>query len=279
MIRNRQVRTSLAYSTLFVVLATASAFAWGQAANSKDAREKPAAAPSTDASSTPPAAPKGDRATKPSKGDKSVRTQKELPGFTAEREAAALLFVRTHHPELADLLEQLKVAHATQYQQAIRDLFRTSEKLAQTQERNPRRYDLDLQAWKLQSRVQVLAARLAMGPNPAIETELRAALMEQQKVQMDQLVEERERLASRIKELDVQIETLRTEQNQRVDARLEDLLKGIRKSSLKFKKGGEKNGDAKNGDGKNGDGGKNGPGAGAKPAAPASTVVKSDTGR
>jgi chromosome segregation ATPase len=89
--------------------------------------------------------------------------------------------------------------------------------------------------------------------------------MEQQKVQMDQLVEERDRLAGRLKDLDGQIETLRAEQNQRADARLDDLLKGIRKSSSKIKKGGE---------GKAGNN-KDGPGTGAKPAAPASTVVKS----
>lgn len=250
------MRRTIAYSTLLVVLATASAIAWGQAANSKNSRDKPSAA-----SATAGAKPTGSNSAKQSKPG---RVQKELPSFTAEREAAALLFVGTHHPELADLLKQLKNGHADQYRQAIRDLFRTSEKLAQSKERNPRRYELDLQAWTLQSRIQVLAAKLAMGPNPAIEDELRAALMEQQKVQLDQLIEERERLAIRLKELEAQTETLRAEQSKRVDARMEDLLKGIRSSSLKFKKGGE---------------GKNGPGAGAKPSAPASTVVKSDVER
>jgi len=138
--------------------------------------------------------------------------------------------------------------------------------LAQTQERNPRRYELDLLAWRLQSRIQVLAARLAMGPNPALETELRATLAEQQQVQLDQLIEERERLTSRIKELEGQIETSRAEQSQRVDARLDDLLKGIRRSSSKLKKGA---------DGKNGDAGKKDPGAGNKPLTAATTVVKS----
>ncbi|HEX3872071.1 MAG TPA: hypothetical protein VHV77_16620, partial [Pirellulales bacterium] len=33
---------------------------------------------------------------------------KNISGFTKEREAAALTFVRTHHAELAELLEQLK---------------------------------------------------------------------------------------------------------------------------------------------------------------------------
>ena len=64
------------------------------------------------------------------------------------REAAAMTFVRMNHPELATLLDQLKLNDLPEYQRAIRELFHSSEKLAQLQERNPKRYPWN---WKLGS--------------------------------------------------------------------------------------------------------------------------------
>src|SRR6185436_5664149 len=50
--------------------------------------------------------------------------------ITPEREAAAVTFVKLHHPDLAELLGHLKQSNPREYQRAIRDLFRTSENLA-----------------------------------------------------------------------------------------------------------------------------------------------------
>ena len=66
---------------------------------------------------------------------KPVKSSKRVSGFTEEREAAAMTFVRMNHPELASLLDQLKLNDVAEYQRAIRELFHSSEKLAQLQER------------------------------------------------------------------------------------------------------------------------------------------------
>src|SRR6478736_3014044 len=55
---------------------------------------------------------------------------------TPEREAAAMAFVKQHHPELADLLTMLKAGNQKEYEKAVRELYRTSERLAQIQERD-----------------------------------------------------------------------------------------------------------------------------------------------
>jgi len=93
-------------------------------------------------------------------GLKPAKGPKGLQGFTPEREAAALTFVRAHHPELAELLDRLKTRRPQEYQKAIRELFRASERLAQSQEQAPQRYEMELSEWKLQSRVQLLVARM-----------------------------------------------------------------------------------------------------------------------
>ncbi len=57
------------------------------------------------------------------------------PAFTPEREAAALSFVKQHHPELEELLSQLKSGNRPEYRRAINELFR-GQRAAGGQSRN-----------------------------------------------------------------------------------------------------------------------------------------------
>lgn len=166
------------------------------------------------------------RKSEPAAKTNKVAKAPESPAFTKEREAAALTFVREHHPELGDLLAQLKQHNTREYQRAVRDLFRDSERLAQEQERNPKRYALDLAAWKLNSRIQVLVAQLSMSPNPDVEQQLRQALLEQAQLRREQLVAERERLSAKLAEID---RDLSDNMDQRVDTQLQKLLSGMPK--------------------------------------------------
>jgi hypothetical protein len=153
----------------------------------------------------------------------------KLPLFTPEREAAAMTFVRQNHPELGKLLGQLKSSNADAYERAVRELFRTSEQLADMRGRDPRRYELDLAAWKLNSRIQLLAARRSMTNDPTVEDELRSALHEQIDVRVEQHLLERERAAARVEKLDAMIRTLRDGEDQDVEKRLVRLLRNAGK--------------------------------------------------
>src|SRR2546427_145019 len=63
---------------------------------------------------------------------------------TPEREAAVLTFVQRNHGELADLLRALRDAQPAEYERAIKEIFRTTERLAQIQERDPQQYELEI---------------------------------------------------------------------------------------------------------------------------------------
>src|ERR1700719_964914 len=106
---------------------------------------------------------------------KVVKPAERVP-LTPEREAAAITFVRQHHAELVDLLNQLKESKPAEYQAAIRELFQTSERLAPLSEQAPPRYELELEAWKVKSRIQLLAARSTMSGDKSFEDQLHAAL-------------------------------------------------------------------------------------------------------
>jgi len=150
--------------------------------------------------------------------------------LTPEREAAAIQFVREHHPELVDLLKGLKQTNAGQYQTAVRQLFQTSERLAKIHETDPPRYDLELSLWKIKSRIQLLAARSSMGRDPEIETQLRAALAEQAQVQLQEMQMDRDRVADRLKKLDASIEQFKSNRSKNIENQFDVLMRDIDRS-------------------------------------------------
>jgi hypothetical protein len=163
-------------------------------------------------------------------------------GFTPEREAAAMTFVRTHHPELANLLTRLKDRRAGEYQKAIRDLFRASEKLAQSQEMQPLRYELELENWKLASRVQLLVARLTMDRSPAMEQELRELIAKQLEVHEKLIRLDRDRAAERMKSFDAELSRLAGDREQVLEEKFQKALRsaGEKKQQLKADREGSK---------------------------------------
>ncbi len=158
------------------------------------------------------------------KADRPART-KSAP-LTPEREAAALGFVREHHPELAGVVEHLKKSRPEEYDRAIRDLVRTAERLAQWRERDEERYKLELQGWKVKSRVQLLAARLSMGKDSALEAELKKLLAEHFDIQLELARRNRAQMQERLDKLDEQIGRLEQSRDQALQKQF-DALVGI----------------------------------------------------
>lgn len=151
----------------------------------------------------------------------------KVPAFTPEREAAALTFVRRHHPELAVLLDRLRPMNPEQYEQAIGELFQVSESLAALKARDERRHDLALAAWVAKSRVQVLTARLssASGPDSGLEDELRAALADQFEVEFEQRRLDVEQAEARLRRAREILGRLEGQRDKTVESRFQGLLK------------------------------------------------------
>ncbi|MGY8768142.1 MAG: hypothetical protein ACKVH8_06905 [Pirellulales bacterium] len=144
------------------------------------------------------------------KRTKNTSTKSTLQlGMTAEREAAALTFVRQYHPQLEELLISLKERGNRGYSSAIRDLFKTSERLAATKERNEEQYEYQLSGWKLKSRLQLLSVQIQMNPkDKKLRAELKSVLTQQVDLQLEHLQSEYKKTALRATKMKEQVDQL-----------------------------------------------------------------------
>jgi hypothetical protein len=150
--------------------------------------------------------------------------------ITPEREAAAMTFVRQHHPELAELLTLLKASSPGEFERAMRDLFRTSERLAQFQERDSLTYELELSLWKARSRIQLLSARLHMSDDEGLRNELRTALSDEFELRTRVMQHDREKLAERVKNLDAQLDRMRSNRERAIGKQYETIIQAARRA-------------------------------------------------
>lgn len=168
----------------------------------------------------------------PAEGAKATKSarQEKLPMATPEREAAALMFVQINHPELSAVLEQLKADKPGEYDKAIRELFKTCEQLNRTQDSDPRKYALDLDAWKIKSRIQLLAARASLSADPALDTQLKDATNRQSEIRIAQLALQREQMAQKLAKLDEQLAQAEQDRQPQADKQYNTLMRGISKA-------------------------------------------------
>lgn len=168
---------------------------------------------------------------KPNKGpqaaDKTTAPQKtagpQKPS-EAEREQAAMALVREHHPDLVELLKRLKATKEKDYRQAVRELYRDSQRLENFRQRDEERYGLELRAWQLASRIRLLTAKLSLEDRPELQEELKTALAEQAEVRLAIRKLERDRLALRLSKLDEEIASLTARRDEELKRGFDRLL-------------------------------------------------------
>ena len=170
------------------------------------------------AAAAPPANVKGTPAAKKEK-------PRALSAVTPEREAAAMTFVHLNHPELADLLLQLKENQSHEYERAVRELFRTTERMALIRERDPAQYELELAVWTAQSHVQLLAAKLKMGASEELRKQLREALLVQGEARLALLKHDRKKTSDRLTKVESEIARFEKDREQVIEKQLDVLTR------------------------------------------------------
>ena len=174
-------------------------------------------------------------ATGQEKTDKPASKPKIDVTVTAEREAAVMTFVEKNHAELKDLLTYLKDNRRKDYERAIRELSRDAERIGQLKERDGKQYDLEIKAWTIRSRIQLLTAHLAMGDKEEIRDQLRGLLNEQMDVRAELLKRERERAQERLTRIEQDLNRLDNQRQKMVENQLQMLTKSAADSKNRAK--------------------------------------------
>lgn len=154
--------------------------------------------------------------------------QSEPIAVTPARESKAIAFAKRHHPELAELLSNLKRGHAPTYQKAIREVWQSSERLERLRENDAERYQLALRVWTLDSRIRLIAARSTMSGDTANESELRDLLTERQTARLAMSKLERQRLITRLERVEGQIQQMESDPTAGVESDLARIKRDIR---------------------------------------------------
>ncbi len=154
----------------------------------------------------------------PAKEDKSSSSNRTV--ITPEREAAVSTFVRLHHPELEALLTHLSEARPKEYDKALRELFRVTERLGQIQDRDAELYELELRLWKTQSRLQLLLARLHMGENADLKRQVREAVQEQFEVKVVMLERQEKKLSEQASKALADLAKLKADKDQWIERQI-----------------------------------------------------------
>jgi len=145
---------------------------------------------------------------KAKKAARKAKANQKLKNITADQETQAIDFARTQHPELVELLDRLEEINPEQYSRAIRELYRTSEKLRLMADRNPQRHTLEITLWKLESRIRLSLAQKVMEDDAEMEKSLAPLMAERRDLKRQILELERQQATTRITEIEKQLDAL-----------------------------------------------------------------------
>ncbi|MBN73632.1 MAG: hypothetical protein CME32_30635 [Gimesia sp.] len=167
------------------------------------------------------------------KADGARKEPKNAGALSPEREKQALEFARSHHPELAELIERLKKHRPREYRRAVRDLDTTLTRLERFKHRDGERYRLTLERWEVDSRIRLLAARVSIKGSDADQAELKSLLKQRVDLQLELLQHEKKSAEKRLQKLEKSISEMEQNRDQLVDAELKRIKRNLKKTKSK----------------------------------------------
>ena len=172
-------------------------------------------------------------ATQKDRGSQSKSTQPVVE-VDVETQAKLLGFVNEHHPELTRLLKSLEKSRPRRYQQAMRQLASTHDRLQRLKrEGRPKSYETALAQWKLSSRIKLKAAELAVKDTEINRTKLNALIAKQVDDRIESLKAEEDRARTRLENVVSQLERLENRERE-IQKNMESVLRTVNREFPKL---------------------------------------------
>ncbi|WP_145260921.1 hypothetical protein [Planctomycetes bacterium Pan216] len=132
-------------------------------------------------------------------------------------EKAVIAFVDEHHAELALLLKRLRQHSDDQYRKALRSLNKQFRRLEKRRSSDETRYQLELDTWKVKSRIELLRARIMVTPDEDQRKELEELARRRIDLEIAILEYESDRLRRRAELMRQRVERLRRDRDKRAE--------------------------------------------------------------
>lgn len=142
-----------------------------------------------------------------------------------QKSAAVMAFLKANHSELAALLGHLAASKPKDYEKAIHDLYRAQMRLEGIRQQDRSRYESALREWVIQSRIELLVAKLSMMDSEPLRAELKSLLNDQIEVRLTTLRAELQRAEDRTKKLNEQIAKLEQGRAASIERQFETLTR------------------------------------------------------
>ena len=151
-----------------------------------------------------------------------------------ETQVQLLQFVNEHHPELTRLLKSLEKERPRRYQQAMRQLANSHDRLQRLKrEGRPKLYETALEQWKLSSRIKLKAAELAVKDTEMNRNKLNALIAKQVDGRITSLKAEENRLRARLKNVISSLEKL-DDRDREIQKNMESVLRTVNREFPKL---------------------------------------------
>ena len=127
----------------------------------------------------------------------------DIIDLTDAEKSAAIKFAEKHHPELAELIDELKKTQPAQYLDALWHLHRANLRLEQADQQDERT-QLQLAIWKIDSRIKLALARASVLSSKNTKT-LEDLLLRRRQKRLELYKLDLARLRARAKEIEATI--------------------------------------------------------------------------
>lgn len=155
-----------------------------------------------------------------------VRSTEEI----AERKAKLMEFVSEHHPDLERLLGLLEERKPTQYRKAMRTLSTQFDRLQNVKKRDPKKFEIALEYWKVHSRIEVLTARIALNGPDKYQDQLKRLIRQRQKIKVELQKYEVAKLEQRLNRLQANLSKTQNSMDSEVEKQLNQILNGAQRA-------------------------------------------------
>lgn len=158
---------------------------------------------------------------------KEPETKAEAKTPLSEEETA-VAFIKRHHAELDALLDVLKTTDRSKYNSAIKDVTKVLKRLEGVQKRDEKLYTLEIEGWRIQSKIDLLLAKGMAKDKSFNESDLKQLLDKRIDNQIQRTNREIELIELRKASLMESVTKLTNNRQSQVDKQYANMLKRLK---------------------------------------------------